>query len=467
MVRPKAAEKGWKAHHSVWLILFIAWTMCYLDRAITGPVISWMIANDLALIEGVYEPHAVGGLIGSMFFAGYMLTQFPAGFLGDRYGRRTMLVISTVWAGTATILSGMVRGLNAFVAARVLTGLGEGAYYSNDRALVTQVTPPGKVGTGMGVVFVGLAVGLTAATVTAPWLIDWAEGFMGRSAWSFPFLLFGPPTVVVGLIMHRRLPAGAMETYRGALPRLMAYSLFFLLAIMGVFHLSLSFRLGVLWQTAFILIIALLLVGLIYRRMGSFGAPVLRDRSLLLMYISAIPILFTLWFFGFWVLLVVSESSDLGLSGAAMYAGLFGLANAIGYPLGGMVCDRIAGIAGRKRLYALACLTVAALVAFMVPSVQAKDLTALAILLFLTGVAFAAMQTVHMTLTADLSPPDQMGQSFGMWNLVAEFGALLSPVICGFLRDATGGWNAAIVLTSGLLLASAILVIAVPRTVRY
>ncbi|HIH77184.1 MAG TPA: MFS transporter [Methanomassiliicoccales archaeon] len=467
MVRPKAPEKGWKAHHSVWLMLFIAWSMCYLDRAITGPVISWMIANDLELIKGAYEPHALGGLIGSMFFAGYMLTQFPAGFLGDRYGRRTMLVISTVWAGTVTVLSGMARGLNAFVAARVLTGLGEGAYYSNDRALVAQVSPPGKVGTGMGVVFVGLAVGLTAATVTAPWLIETAEGFMGQAAWSFPFFLFGPPTVVVGLIMHRRLPAGAVETYRGALPRLVAYSLFFLLVIMGIFHLSLSLRLGVLWQTVLVLLIALVLVGLIYSRIGSSSAPVLRDRSLLLMYVSAIPILFTLWFFGFWALLVVSESSGLGLSGAAVYAGLFGLANAIGYPLGGMVCDRIPGIAGRKRLYALVCVTVAVLVALMVPSIQAEDLTAMAILLFLIGVAFAAMQTVHMTLTADLSPPELMGQSFGMWNLVAEFGALLSPVICGYLRDATESWDAAIVLTSALLVASAALVMVVPRAVRY
>jgi MFS family permease len=177
--------------------------------------------------------------------------------------------------------------------------------------------------------------------------------------------------------------------------------------------------------------------------------------------------LFTLWFFGFWALLVVSESSGLGLSGAALYAGLFGLANAIGYPLGGVVCDRIPGIAGRKRLYALFCATVATLIALMVPSTQAEDLATMAILLFLIGMAFAAMQTVHMTLTADLSPPDKLGQSFGMWNLVAEFGALLSPVICGYLRDATGSWDAAIVLTSALLLASAALVVLVPRAVRY
>ncbi len=88
----------------------------------------------------------------------------------------------------------------------------------------------------MGVVFVGLAVGLTAATVTAPWLIEMAEGFMGQAAWSFPFLLFGPPTVMVGLIMHRRLPAGEVETYRRALPRLVVHSLFFFLVTTGIFH---------------------------------------------------------------------------------------------------------------------------------------------------------------------------------------------------------------------------------------
>jgi len=62
-----------------------------------------------------------------MFFAGYMLTQFPAGYLGDRHGRKAMVVISTLWAGVATLVSALTRSLNSFVAARVLTGLGEGA----------------------------------------------------------------------------------------------------------------------------------------------------------------------------------------------------------------------------------------------------------------------------------------------------------------------------------------------------
>ncbi|MCG7845183.1 MAG: MFS transporter [Methanomassiliicoccales archaeon] len=458
---------GWKGHHTVWVLLLTAWTVCYLDRTLTGPVVSWMIENDSPMLVGLESPHAVGGVIGSMFFAGYMLTQFPAGYLGDRYGRRTMLVLSTVWAGMSTVLSGLSRNLTVFVTTRVLTGLGEGAYYSNDRALVVRVTPPEKVGTGMGVVFVGLALGMTLATVTAPWLMDWGQGFMGKEAWAFPFLLFGPPTVLVGMMLHRHLPQGPVESYQGAFPRLLLYSALFLAVIMGIYQLSLALSLEAVWQTLFVLVAALLLVYIIYIRLGTVSAPVLHDRSLQLMYVSAIPILFTLWFFGFWALLVVSESSELGLSGAAVYAGLFGAANVLGYPLGGTICDRFPGIVRRKRLYVILCLMVSALVLALIPATGDMDLMGLALLLFLIGVIFSAMQTVHMTLTADLSPPDMMGQSFGMWNLVAEVGALLSPVVCGHLRDLTGGWGAAMILTAGLLSMSALLVLAVPRTVRF
>jgi MFS transporter, ACS family, D-galactonate transporter len=58
-----------------------------------------------------------------------MLTQWPGGYLGDRYGHRTIIAVSLVWAGIATLISGVITGLVLFIAIRVLTGLGEGAFY--------------------------------------------------------------------------------------------------------------------------------------------------------------------------------------------------------------------------------------------------------------------------------------------------------------------------------------------------
>jgi len=464
MGRQRDARARWRPYHTTWTWLFLAWTFLYIDRSITGPVVAWMIGEELPMVAHAAMPHALGGLIGGMFFAGYMLTQFPAGYLGDRYGRRSMVVLSTLLAGATTLLTGMARSLYAFVAARVLTGLVEGAYYSNDRALIASTTPAEKKGLAMGIVFSGLAVGLTAATLLTPHLLEWA-GWMGEEAWTLPFLLFSLPTlgVAVGLWRHLR-PAGGAERLGRAAVRLLAYCAVLLVVLMAVFAAVDGFGLSELVQVGAVAVTALALVGAIYLLLGRRNAAVLRDRDLVLMYLSAVPILYTLWFFGFWALLVVSESASIGLDGAALYAAFFGLANGLGYPLGGLLTDRTAA-AGRRKLYVALCLVVAALVlalgAYL--GMGGGDYVVIGALIFAVGLPFSAMQTVHMALTSDLAPPAQMGQAFGMWNLVAEFGALLSPVVAGYLRDLTGSWTLPVAVTGALLVASAALVLLVRR----
>lgn len=461
--------KGLQHYHVTWIWLFFAWMFCYIDRSITGPVVSWMIGNDVAFMADAPMPHALGGIIGGMFFAGYMLTQYPAGYLGDRFGRKVMIVISTAWAGIATLISGLTRSVNGFVAARVITGLGEGAYYSNDRALISAVTPKEKKGFGMGFVFVGLASGLTIATIATPYIIDYAASLWGpETAWSVPFILFSLPTFLVafGVWKYVRKPSEDKEEYLPAAVRLIAFSVVFLGAIMATYLLTVSLGLNTLFQSAAVVTIALALIAVIYRLLGKESAPVLKDRNLLLMYVSAIPILYTLWFFGFWVLLVVSEASKLGISGAAVYAGFFGVANGVGYITGGKICDYSSAKGfSRKTPYIISCLTVAGLVLALAAYIGGGggDVLVLGILIFCIGVPFAAMQTVHMTLTSDLAPPRLMGQAFGMWNLVAEVGAVISPVLSGTIRDLTGSWTEAIILDGALLVGSAVLVFMVRR----
>src|SRR3954468_12338509 len=93
------------AYRTLWLFLLLGWTVSAADRALTGPVVTWMIDNNVSFLANEDKPYALGGLIGGLFFAGYMLTQFPGGYLGDKYGHRTLIVVSLVWAGIATILS--------------------------------------------------------------------------------------------------------------------------------------------------------------------------------------------------------------------------------------------------------------------------------------------------------------------------------------------------------------------------
>jgi len=112
-------------------------------------------------------------------------------------------------------------------------------------------------------------------------------------------------------------------------------------------------------------------------------------------------------------------------------------------------------------LYFIVCAAVAAMVAMVALVVwEGKtDLVTLGLLMFAIGVLFSAAQTVHMAYTGTLAPPSKLGQTFGMWNLVAETGAIVSPVLSGAIRDATGGWGWAILLDAALLGISALLVL--------
>src|SRR3954467_7341742 len=198
-------EEGREGHplspyKALWAVLLLGWIVSYADRTLTGPVIAWMISNKAGFIGDAANPATLGGLVGTMFFTGYMLTQYAGGRLGDRYGHREMLVVSLLWAALMTLVSGLVTGLVAFVAARVLTGLGEGVFYSNDRTLVITHTPPPRRPVGLGIVITGLSIGLTVGVVATPYLIDWGTNLgLGDHAWGMPLYVFAACSVLVAI----------------------------------------------------------------------------------------------------------------------------------------------------------------------------------------------------------------------------------------------------------------------------
>ena len=138
------------------------------------------------------------------------------------------------------MLSGVITGLVAFIAVRVITGLGEGAFYSNDRSLIAEKTPPEKRSFGMGFVITGLALGITIATVFAPNMIDFGKSvFSGEEAWRMPFLLLGAATLIVGLSVatyFRRQEPGL--PYGKALLSMLAYAIPAFAAVMAVYFIG-------------------------------------------------------------------------------------------------------------------------------------------------------------------------------------------------------------------------------------
>jgi ACS family D-galactonate transporter-like MFS transporter len=449
----------------LWTVLLFGWIASYADRTLTGPVVAWMIQNKAALIGDASNPAALGGLIGSMFFTGYMLTQYAGGRLGDRYGHREMIVVSLLWAGVMTAVSGVVGGLIAFVGARVLTGLGEGVFYSNDRTLIITHSPIPKRTLGLGVVISGLSIGLTVGIVLTPFMIDWGGSLgMGDHAWQFPFYVFAAFSILVAtaaFVFFRRRLGGALKL-GPPFVRLVAYSAPTFVLIVGLFVLAEHWHWKE-WQTALGAgLLAVVYVTIIVRGVQRAGqAGTLLSRDVVLIYIAYIAILWNLWFFSFWSVQIVKEATDSTLIAAALTAAFNAGAGIIGFPLGGWLADRqVRNGRGRKPL-ALICTTVYSVLVIVfgltISGGRQPSLALLGFLLFVSGLFFNALQPIVQGMTGDMVPADQRGSVFGLLNLISEIGAVASPVVSGILRDATGSWSTGVFVAAGLMIASLVL----------
>src|SRR3954454_7388986 len=301
-------------YKALWGLLLCGWVVSYADRTLTGPAVAWMIQNKAGFIGDASNPAALGGLVGSMFFLGYMLTQYSGGRLGDQYGHREMIIVSLLWAAVMTAVSGLVGGLVAFVAARVLTGLGEGVFYSNDRTLIINHTPVTKRTLGLCVVTAGLSIGPTAGIIATPLLIGWGTSMgMGGEAWRVPFFAFAVFTLIVvtvAFVFFRAKLGGSMRLMPPFL-RLIAFSAPTFVVIVALFLLAETLRWPE-WQTALVAgVIAAVYIAVIVRSVQRSGrGAILLNRNIWLIYIAYIAILWNLWFFSFWSVQIVKESAQ-------------------------------------------------------------------------------------------------------------------------------------------------------------
>lgn len=466
------AKEGWKRYHTIWTMLLLGWLVSFVDRVATGPVVTWMIDNKVSFLASAPNAHGLGGLIGSLFFAGFMLNQFPGGYFGDKFGYRTIVVLSIFWAGLATIFTGLAGGLITFVMLRVLLGLGEGTFYSNDRSYIVFNTPPDKVGLGMGVAITGAAIGLTVGTIGTPLLIKAMEPSMGIEAWRSPFLILGVVTLLVAFVIFKLMRPeiapgskvdmnnpGFKEEYKKASLHMVGYSAVFLVIIMAIYfgatHLGIS-AIGI----AFILVLLCpILIIYLYKTKKSDVQPIISNKNLLLVYFSFIPVLWHLWFYGFWAVAIVKDFGGGALLSAALVASFNGVAGIIGYPLGGKISDKVANKPnGRRNVLAIltALLTVSIFI-FAIYMMKGNHNPVIeSIILFISGLFFFALQPVAHALTAQLAPSENRGTAFGIMNLISEVGAVLSPVVSGVIRDSTGNWGAPLLL-DGILMALSLL----------
>ncbi|MET7463510.1 MFS transporter [Nonomuraea sp. NPDC005501] len=130
------------------------------------------------------------------------------GSLGDRFGRRKVFVIGTVWFAIASAMCGLAPDVGFLVAARALQGVGGALLTPGSLAIIqasfVKADRPRAVGAWSGLGGVAAAVG----PLLGGWLVEWA-------GWRWAFLINLPFAALVVLVAARHVPESRDEQASG------------------------------------------------------------------------------------------------------------------------------------------------------------------------------------------------------------------------------------------------------------
>lgn len=102
-------------------IVFITYSLAYLDRANFSFASAAGINEDLGITKGI------SSLLGALFFLGYFFFQIPGAVYAERRSVRKLIFVCLIlWGGCAS-LTGMVSNIPALAAIRFILGVVEAA----------------------------------------------------------------------------------------------------------------------------------------------------------------------------------------------------------------------------------------------------------------------------------------------------------------------------------------------------
>lgn len=136
--------------------------------------------------------------------------------LGDRIGRRPLIVLGCLGVAGATLGTATADGITEFLVWRFVTGLALGAVLPNCTALAAELAPPRLRATLIAVVSAGIPLGLALAGLAAPSIV-------AMSGWRGLFVFPGVAAVLLAaalwLAVEGRAPVSASADDAASAPR--------------------------------------------------------------------------------------------------------------------------------------------------------------------------------------------------------------------------------------------------------
>ncbi len=353
------------------------------------------------MIEDLGLSHTAGGFLFSLPVLLMGLLAIPGGLLADRSGPGRVIGIGLLVAGAASALRA-ADGSPVLFAATLLVGGAIGVVQPALPRIVRERFGD-RVGFATGVYSGGFFLGTLLAVVgTSTWLLP----ALGRWGWRGTFVFWGLVAAATAAGWYRALEPGAAGG-RGAV---------------GAGAFAAVLRDSLLWRIA-----------------------------LLQMTNSAAFYTTNAWLTAYY------ESLGWPLARAAAPLGVFSAVGAVAGFLAPTLTDRAR--ARRPTLLAACLLSVGGLVGLLVSPQSPAWLWS-----GIFGAGLYASFTIGLALPVDISPPARVATATGVALTVGYAGALVGPLLAGYLRDVTGSFAGGITAMLALTVAMTGAALALPET---
>ncbi|MET3510341.1 MULTISPECIES: MFS transporter [Plantibacter] len=398
-------------------LVMMGFFLSYLDRVNVG-FAKLEMSSDLGFSDAVY------GLGAGVFFIGYFIFEIPSNLILARVGAR-------VWIARIMITWGIISGLMflvdsewMFYLMRFLLGVAEAGFIPGVLFYMAQWFPASRRGRAWGVFYLALAFSGVVGGPLSGIILNSTHLALDLQGWQWLFIIEAVPTVILGFVIlkflredHRTAPwlddaekARLSEMLEAERPPA------------GHTPLRDVFRSPIIW------LLALIYFSYNFALYGiSFWLPSLIqglgvEGTLQIGFISAIPSIAAMV-----AMVVFGFSSDRHQERKKHIAAAFGLSF-----IGFAICV----IAGPNPVLGIIGLSLANAGALAIPAI------------------FWSFQTAMLTGTA-------LAGGIALINSTGNLAGFAAPYLIGFVRDATGSPNIALVVSAGFMVLGAALVLAV------
>jgi len=186
-MQEKLAPSRW---YRIIPIVFITYSLAYLDRANFGFAAAGGMAEDLKITPGV------SSLLGSLFFLGYFFFQIPGAHYAAHKSAKKLIFWSLILWGILATATGMVNNVNMLVVIRFMLGVVESAVMPAMLILLSQWFTKKERSRANTFLILGNPATVLWMSVLSGYLIH-------AMGWRWMFILQGAPAIIWAFIWWR------------------------------------------------------------------------------------------------------------------------------------------------------------------------------------------------------------------------------------------------------------------------